>query len=111
MKRWGMISFILFCTGLVLAVVGGLVLPANVIVSMILAIFGLIIGVIYVVGAKEINTLLLATIALLAMAGAFAPITFVGKTITSMVANFAALMAPVAIIAAIRALLKIGFEK
>ena len=110
-KMWGMVSFILFCIGLVLAVVGGLVLPANVIVGMVLAIFGLIIGVIYAVGAKEINTLLLATIALLAMAGAFAPITFVGKAITSMVGNFAALMAPVAVIAAIRALLKIGMEK
>ncbi len=54
MKRWGMISFILFCIGLVLAVVGGLVLPANLIVSMVLAIFGIIIGVIYAVGAKEL---------------------------------------------------------
>ncbi len=110
-KIWGMVSFILFCVGLVLAVVGGLALPANVTVGVVLAIFGLIIGVIYAVGAKEINTLLLATIALLAMAGAFAPITFVGKAITSMVVNFAALMAPVAVIAAIRALLKIGMEK
>ncbi len=110
-KIWGMVSFILFCIGLVLAVVGGLAIPANAIIGVVLAIFGLIIGVIYAVGAKEINTLLLATIALLAMAGAFAPITFVGKAITSMVVNFAALMAPVAIIAAIRALLKIGLEK
>ena len=110
-KMWAMVSFVLFCIGLVVAVVGGLALPANVIISVILAILGLIIGVIYIiVGAKEINTLLLATIALLAMAGAFAPITFVGKAITSMVMNFAALMAPVAVIAAIRALLKIGLE-
>ena len=110
-KTWGMVSFILFCLGLVLAVVGGLAIPANAIVGVVLAIVGLIIGVIYVVVAKEINTLLLATIALLAMAGAFAPITFVGKAITGMVGNFAALMAPVAVIAAIRALLKVGLEK
>ena len=110
-KIWGMVSFIIFCIGLVLAVVGGLVLPANVIISMVLAIFGLIIGVIYVVATKEINTLLLATIALLAMTAAFAPILGVGEAITSIVVNFAALMAPVALIAAIRALLKIGLEK
>ena len=110
-KTWGMVSFILFCIGLVLAVVGGLAIPANATIGVVLAIFGLIIGVIYAMGAKEINTLLLATIALLAMAGAFAPITFVGKAITGMVVNFAALMAPVAVIAAIRALLKIGMEK
>ena len=112
-KNWGMISFILFCIGLVLAVIGGLVSPANVIVSLVLAIFGLIIGVIYVFSAKEINTLLLATIALLAMTAAFAPITVlgIGEAITNIVVNFAALMAPVAIIAAIKALLSIGLEK
>jgi len=113
MKTWALISFILFCIGLVLAVVGGLVSPANVIVSMVLALFGLVIGVIYVVGAKEINTLLLATIALLAVAAALAPITVlgVGKAVTSMIVNFAALMAPVALIAAIKALVIIGLEK
>ncbi|MFC2048548.1 hypothetical protein ACFLSK_03875 [Chloroflexota bacterium] len=112
-KMWGMVSFILFCIALVLAVVGGLVAPANAIISTVLAIIGLIIGVIYVVGAKEINTLLLATIALLAMAAAFAPITVmgVGNLVTNIVMNFAVLMAPVALIAAIRALLQIGLEK
>ncbi|MFC1937916.1 hypothetical protein ACFLWY_05120 [Chloroflexota bacterium] len=111
MKTWGLISFILFCLGLVLAVVGGLALPANVVVGMVLAIFGIIIGVIYVVAAKEINTLLLATIALLAMTAAFGPILAIGESITSIVVNFAALMAPVALIAAIRALLQIGLQR
>jgi len=115
-KAWGMVSFILFCIGLVLAVIGGIVLPTNVIATMVLAIIGLIIGIIYVVFTKEtktLHTLLLATIALLAMTAAFAPITTmnVGKIITSMLVNFAALMAPVALIAAIRALLNIGLEK
>ncbi len=115
-KGWGMFSFILFCIGLVLAVVAGLVIPANFIVLMLLVIFGLIIGIIHVVYAKEINTLhtlLLATIALLTMTAAFAPITFlgVGKMVESMLVNFAALMAPVALIAAIKALLQIGLEK
>jgi len=111
MKTWGLISFILFCLGLVLAVVGGLALPANVVVGMILAICGIIIGVIYIVAAKDINTLLLATIALLVMAAAFSPILTIGEAITSIVVNFAALMAPVALIAAIKALLKIGLER
>ena len=113
MKTWGLISFILFCLGLVLAVVGGLALPQNVIVGMVLAIFGLIIGAIYIVAAKEINTLLLATIALLAMAAAFTPITglWSGKIVTGIILNFAALISPVALIAAIKALVKIGLEK
>lgn len=112
-KIWGMVSFIIFCIGLLLAIIGGVVLPESVVIAMVLAILGLIIGVIYAVGAKEINTLLLATIALLVMAAALAPITVlgVGVLVTSIVLNFAALMAPVALIAAIKALLKIGLEK
>ena len=111
MKTWGLISFSLFCLGVVLAVVGGLTLPQNVIVGMVTVIFGVIIGVIYIVAAKEINTLLLATIALLAMTAAFGPILALGEAVTSIVVNFAALMAPVALIAAIKALLLIGLQR
>jgi hypothetical protein len=115
-KAWGMVSFILFCIGLVLAVVGGAIFPANLIIALVLAVFGLIIGIIHVVYAKEIttlHTLLLAVIALLATTAAFTPITVlgVGEKATSMLVNFAALMGPVALIAAIKALLKIGMEK
>ena len=111
-----MVSFILFCIGLVLAVIGGITLPANAIVAMVLAVFGLAIGIIYVVYARQVeslHTLLLATVALLAMTAAFAPITAlgVGKAVTSMLVNFAALMAPVALIAAMKALLAIGMER
>jgi len=111
MKNWGLLSFILFCLGLVLAVVGGLAAPANAIIGMVLAIFGLIIGVIYIVAAKEINTLLLATIALLAMTAALSPIMAIGEAVTGIVVNFAALMAPVALLAAIKALLQLGLQR
>jgi hypothetical protein len=89
---------------------------AQVIVPMVLVVFGLIIGIIHVIYAKDVtalHTLLLATIALLAMTAAFAPITLmgVGKMVESMLVNFAALMAPVALIAAIKALLQIGLAK
>jgi hypothetical protein len=115
-KGWGMASFILFCIGLVISVIGGLLMPANVIILLVLVVFGLIIGIIHVIYAKDVatlHTLLLATIALLAMTAAFAPITFlgVGKMVGSVLLNFAALMAPVALIAAIKALLKIGMAK
>ena len=112
-KTWGLVAFVLFCIGLVLSVIGGIALPANAIVTMVLAIFGLVIGIIYVVLVKDatnLHTLLLATIVLLAMAAAFAPITVLGlgELVSSILVNFAALMAPVAIIAAIKALLRIG---
>ena len=111
MKTWGLISFILFCLGLVLVVIGGLVVPANVIISVALVALGLIIGVIYAVAAKEINTLLLATIALFAMTAALGPILAIGEAVTSIIVNFAALVAPVALIAAIKALLQIGLQR
>ncbi|MFC2003850.1 hypothetical protein ACFLV4_07940 [Chloroflexota bacterium] len=113
MKTWGLISFILFCIGLGLVVIGGFVAPTNVIISMVLAVLGLIIGVIYAVAAKEINTLLLATIALLVMAAAFTPITALwsGKIVTGIISNFVALISPVALIAAIKALVIIGLKK
>jgi len=111
-KAVGMYSFIIFCIGVVLSVVGGLVIPLNAIVSMILAIFGIIIGIAHI-RDKEISTFLLATIALLAMVAAFAPITAfsIGETITSILVNFAVLMSPVAIIIAGKVLLKMGLEK
>jgi hypothetical protein len=114
-KTWGMVSFVLFCIGLVLTVIGGLVMPSNVIITVVLAVLGLIIGIIYVIFAKAngtLHTLLLATIALLAMAAALTPITALwsGKMVSGIILNFAALMAPVALIAAIKALLTIGLE-
>jgi len=115
-KAWGMVSFILFCIGLLLSVIGGVILPANVLIAALLVIFGLVIGIVHVVYAKEVtdlHTLLLGTIALLATTAAFTPITVMdaGKIATSMLVNFAALMGPVALVAAIKALLKIGLEK
>jgi len=107
-----MVSFVLFCIGLVLVVIGGFVAQSNPVIFAVLAIFGLIIGIIYVMAAKDISILLLGTIALLAMTAALAPITnlWQGNVVSSIILNFAALMAPVALISAIKALLAIGLE-
>jgi len=112
-RTWGMVSFALFILALVLAFVGGIVEPSHTTITAVLAGAGVVIGVIYAVSAKEINILLLATIALLAAAAAFVPITdlWEGDIITGIIQNFAALMAPVALIAAIYALLKLGWQK
>lgn len=114
-KTWGWISFILFCLGVILAVVGGLVFPESVVIALVLVIFGFIIGIIHVSIDKEgkgLVILLLATIALLAMTAAFAPVTFlgIGKIAAGILVYFAALMAPVALVAAIKALLKLFLE-
>ncbi|MGA2367237.1 MAG: hypothetical protein ABSF74_01505 [Dehalococcoidia bacterium] len=114
-KTWGWISFILFCLGVILAVIGGLVWPENGVIALILVVFGFIIGLIHVSIDKEghgLVILLLATIAILAMTAAFSPITVFGfgKIAAAILVNFAALMAPVALIAAIKALLKLFLE-
>ncbi len=105
------VSYFLFVIGVILAVVGGLLFPSAPWVALVLAIFGLAIGLVHM-KAKEINTLLLATIALLAMTAAFAPIATLGVgSIGFMLVNFASLVAPVALIAAVKALITIGLEK
>jgi hypothetical protein len=112
-NTWGMVSFVLFIIGLVLSVLGGLFMPDVTWITMLLAILGLIIGLIYVFTAKDIKTLLLATIALLAMTAAFAPIAIlgIGKSLGYVLIDFAALVAPMALIAAVKALVLLGLEK
>lgn len=111
-KPWGMISYILFFVGLAIVVIGGLVFPGNAMFAGILVAIGLVIGLIHL-WAKDINKLLLATIALLALTAAFAPITLlgIGKMVGSVLVNFAALVSPMALVAAVKALIEIGMEK
>jgi hypothetical protein len=114
-KTWGWISFILFCLGVILAVIGGIAMPANVIIGAILNIFGFIIGIIHVSIDKEgkgLVILLLATIAILSMTAAFSTVTVLGfgQVAAGVLVNFAALMAPVAVIAAIKALLQLFLQ-
>ncbi|MGA9048350.1 MAG: hypothetical protein WB588_05080 [Dehalococcoidia bacterium] len=114
-KTWGWISFILFCLGVILAVIGGIAMPSSVLIAAILVVFGFIIGLIHVLIDKEghgLVILLLATIAILSMTAAFAPLSVmgIGSIASSILVNFAALMSPVALIAAIKALLKLFLE-
>ncbi|MDD4877272.1 MAG: hypothetical protein PHQ86_09170 [Dehalococcoidales bacterium] len=108
-KALGLIGFWCFIIGLVLAVVCGIIAPKNEIVIIILVIFGIIIGFLNVT-AKEIMLFLLATVALIVAGNAFAPLTMlgVGAILGNMLGYVATLMAPAAIIAAIKALWAVG---
>jgi hypothetical protein len=110
---WKWISFGLFILGLIFSVIGGLWFNTSNWIAMALAIIGLIIGIIYAVSAKEIKILLLASIALLAMTAAFSPITVldIGDKIRFILVDFAALVAPIALISAVKALIVLGLEK
>ena len=111
----GLIGFWAFIVGLVLAVVFGILavmgiamgaMPAIIIILIIL---GIIVGALNIT-AKEILLFLVATIALIVVGGVFAPLkTFgVGAVLDAILALVATLMAPAAVIAAIRALWAVG---
>jgi hypothetical protein len=104
-KGLGMIGFWAFVIGIILAIVAGIFWPANSVVILILLILGLIIGFLNV-SDKETVPFLVATIALIVVGGVFAPITAlsIGEKLNDILSLVAALMAPAAIIIAIKAL-------
>ena len=73
-KSLGIIGFWAFIIGLVIAVIGGLVMPANEVLIVILVILGIIIGFLNIT-SKEKMLFLVAVIALIAAGKAFAPLT------------------------------------
>lgn len=110
-----MIGFWAFIIGLVIALAVGImaalgtaaaIMPATIIVLIIL---GLLIGFLNIT-AKEILLFLVATIALIVVGSVFAPLTTfsVGKILDAILALVATLMAPAAIVAAIKALWAVG---
>jgi len=113
----GMVGFWAFIVGLIIAVVVGIlavlspgigmaIMPAIIIVLIIL---GLIVGFLNIT-AKEILLFLVATIALIVVGGVFAPLkTFgIGAMLDAILALVATLMAPAAVVAAIKALWAVG---
>lgn len=107
------VSFVLFIIGLIFSVVGGVWYKDSSWIAYMLAIFGLVIGIIYAISAKEMKSLLLATIALLLMTAAFSPITVwdIGDKIKYILIDFGALVAPIALISAVKTLVLMGLEK
>ncbi len=111
-----MIGFWAFIVGLIIAVVVGIlaalgivgasVMPAIIIVLIIL---GLIVGFLNIT-AKEILLFLVATIALIVVGGVFAPLKVfsIGAILDAILALVATLMAPAAVVAAIKALWAVG---
>jgi hypothetical protein len=101
----GFIGFWAFIIGFVLAILAGIFWPTNQPIVITLVILGIIIGFLNVT-AKEFTLLLLATIALVVVGNAFAPLTAlrVGELLGNILSRIGVLVAPAAIIAAIKAL-------
>lgn len=112
-RALGIIGFIIFAAGLLLALVGGIVAPANGTIILLLVVLGIIIGAVNIV-TREMFALLVATVALIVVGTAgFDPLNELigglGTTINEIVYYLARLMAPAAIIVAVRTLVRVGF--
>jgi hypothetical protein len=105
-------GFIAFLLGLVIAILAGLLAPENPYIVMMLVLLGVLIGFLNIT-TKEILPLLLATIALVVVGDVFSPIKMlgIGSILDNMLRLLATLMAPAAVIAAVKALVTIGFPK
>jgi len=101
----GFIGFWAFIIGFVLAILAGIFWPTNQTIIVVLVILGIIIGFLNVT-AKEFMLLLLAVIALVVVGNAFAPLAGlrVGEVLGNILSRIAVLVAPVAVIAAVKAL-------
>ncbi len=108
-KVMGLVGFWSFIVGLVIAVIAGIVLPANPVAIIVLIVLGIVIGFLNIT-AKETPTLLMATIALIVVGNVFAPLTVldIGKFIGNILSYIGTLVAPAAIIVAIKALWAVG---
>ena len=109
-KALGHIGFSAFALGLLIAIVAGIFAPSNAVIIIILVILGLIIGALNITG-KEIVPFMVATIALVVVVGVFEPIRAgdIGTVLDDILNLIATLMAPAAVIVAVRALWAIGF--
>lgn len=103
----GFIGFWAFIVGLILAVVAGILWPGNTTITIVLIILGVIIGFLNI-SSKEFMLFLLAVIALIVAGNAFAAIGIIGAKVGDVLHYIVTLMAPAAIIAAIKALWAVG---
>jgi hypothetical protein len=109
------IGFLAFAMGLILSLVGGILAPNNGTIILALVLLGILVGFLNVT-SREATPLLLAAIALLAVGTVgFGPlndlISGLGSRMNEIVYYFARLMAPAAIIVAVKTLLSVGFPK
>jgi len=105
----GLVGFWSLIVGLVISLIAGLVLPGNAVVAIILVILGIVIGFLNIT-PKEVQALLLASIALIVVGNAFAPLKFLGVDtyIAGVLAYVTVLVAPAAVIGAVKMLWTIG---
>ena len=111
----GIIGFVVFAVGLLLALFGGIFAPGNGAIILTLVILGIIVGALNIT-TRELVPLLIAAVALIVVGTAgFDPLDQLvgglGTVTNEIVYYLARLMAPAAVIAAVRALVVVGFPR
>jgi len=103
------IGFWAFIIGFIIAIIAGIWWPAESAFVIVLIILGLLIGSLNITG-KETLIFLVATIALIVVGQVFGPIKVldVGKYLDQVLSYVATLMAPAAVVVAVKALWKVG---
>jgi hypothetical protein len=114
-KALAIVGFIAFALGLLLAIIFGIVPISDTVTSIIviiLLVLGLIIGF-FNITAREMIPLLVAIIALIVVGNVFQPIAAfgIGTVLDRILGLIATLMAPAAVIAAIKVLVSVGFPR
>ncbi len=111
-KIAGIIGGLAFFIGFILALLGGIIAPANGGILLALVLIGVVVALLNIT-SSEVQPVMVAAIALIVAGGAniFTPLDSLfnglGKAFNSIVANLAVFMVPVAIISAIRAIVRL----
>ena len=102
-NMWEKAGTWLFLLGVLLSVVLGLLVPENGAVASLLALVGLIVGLLNITAA-EVRDFLLASVALVVAAGGFSLLPVVGGALANILSYLVALVAPAAVVVALIAI-------
>lgn len=112
------VGLVAFTLGILVAVIAGILSAVdvielgNIIVVVILIILGILVGILNIT-SREIMPFLMATVALVVVGNVFEPISVagVGSMLDNILKLLATLMAPAAVIVAIKVLVQVGFPQ
>ncbi len=109
------IGFLAFALGILISVVFGIFPISQAVMDTVIAILiilGLVIGFLNIT-SKEIIPLLIATVALVVVGRVFEPVNYfgIGRVLNNILMLISTLMAPAAVIAAIKTIFHVGFNE
>jgi len=97
----------LFLLGVLIAVILGVVYPGNVSIAALLAVIGIVVGILNITAA-EVKDFLIATVALIVASGSFKLLPLVGTFASNVLDYFVALVAPAAVVVALIAVWRLA---